>query len=131
MSKITLNLQAVDRAINRAFDRTTDRLSEAMDYAIDAGLYDYPRTTKRRSGEIVNYPRNIVDLGNLKDSKVVSRSNDGNAAEFSWDVPYSLAVHEGYTTKTGADVPPRRWTEKGIEEADPITFFGEALGREL
>lgn len=112
-------------------DKTTDRLSEALDYAIDADLYNYPRTTQRKSGEIVNSPRNIVDLGNLRESKVVSRSNDGNAAEFSWDANYSLAVHEGYTTKTGKDVPPRKWTEKGIEEADPITFFGDALGREF
>lgn len=131
MANIKIDTAKINSAISSSFDRTVERTSEAMDYAIDADLYDYPRTTQRKSGEIVGSPRNLVDLGNLKDSKVVSRSSDGNAAEFSWSVDYSLAVHEGYTTKTGKDVPPRKWTEKGIEEADPITFFGDALGREL
>lgn len=131
MAKIKIDTKKLNSAIARSFDKTLDRLSESLDYAIDADLYEYPRTTKRKSGEIVSSPRNLVDLGNLRDSKVIARSSDGNAAEFSWDVPYSLAVHEGYTTKTGKDVPPRRWTEKGIEEADPITFFTDALAREL
>lgn len=131
MANIKIDTAKINRAIARSMDRTIERTSEAMDYAIDADLYDYPRTTQRKSGEIVSSPRNLVDLGDLKDSKVVARSSDGNTAEFSWDVPYSIAVHDGYTTKTGKDVPPRKWTEKGIEEADPITFFSDALAREL
>lgn len=131
MAKVKIDTAKINKAIARSMDRTVDRLSESFDYAIEADLYDYPRTTVRKSGEIVSSPRNIVDLGNLLESKVVSRSNDGRSAEFAWDVAYAIAVHDGYTTRTGKDVPPRKWTEKGIEEADPVTFFGDALGREL
>lgn len=131
MGNIKIDTAKINSAVSRAFDKTVDRLSESLDYAIDADLYEYPRTTRRKSGELAGSPRNLVDLGNLRDSKVIARSSDGLAAEFSWDVPYAIAVHEGYTTKTGKDVPPRRWTEKGIEEADPITFFSDALAREL
>lgn len=131
MGNIKIDAGKINSAIARSFDRVVDRVSESMDYAIDADLYDYPRTTKRRSGEIVKSPRNILDLGNLKDSKLITRSSSGNEAVISWEVPYAIAVHQGYTTKTGKDVPGRPWTEKGIEEADPITFFADALGREL
>lgn len=129
MGNIKIDRGKLNGVINRAFDKTTDRVSEAMDNAITDDIYDFPRETKRRNKTIVSSPRDIVDLGNLLDSKVVARSS--NSAELSWNVDYALGVHDGYTTKTGKDVPPRKWTEKGIEEADPITFFGEALGREM
>lgn len=131
MGNIKIDTAKINKAIARSMDRTVDRLSEAFDYAIEADLYDYPRETRRKSGEIAGSPRNIVDQADLLGSKIVTRSSDGSSAEFSWDKDYAIAVHEGFTTKTGRDVPPRKWTEKGIEEADPITFFSEALGREL
>lgn len=129
MANIKIDTTKLNGIINRAFDRTTDRVSEAIDNAITDDIYDFPRETKRRNKSIASSPRDIVDLGNLLDSKVVARSS--NAAEFSWNVDYALGVYSGYTTKTGKDVPARKWTEKGIEEADPITFFGDALSREL
>lgn len=131
MGNIKIDTKKIDSAIARSFDKTVDRLSESFDYAIEADLYDYPRKTVRKSGEIAGSPRNIVDQADLLECKIVTRSSDGNGAEFSWDKDYSIAVHDGYTTKTGKDVPGRKWTEKGIEEADPITFFSDALGREL
>lgn len=129
MANIKIDVNKLNGVVNRAFDKTVGRVSEAMDNAITDDIYDFPRETKRRNNTVVNSPRDLVDLGNLLDSKAIARS--ANAAEFSWNVDYSLGVHEGYTTKTGKDVPARKWTEKGIEEADPITFFGDALGREL
>lgn len=129
MANIKIDVNKLNAIVNRSFDRTIDRVSEAMDNAITDDIYDFPRETKRRNKTVATSPRDIVDLGNLLDSKEVARS--ANAAEFSWNVDYALGVHSGYTTKTGKDVPARKWTEKGIEEADPVAFFSDALGREL
>jgi len=131
MSKIRIDTAKLNKVISQAFDATVERLDHALDEAITDDLYEYPRTTKRRSGEIAGSPRNIVDLGNLKDSKVVARSSSSEVVEFSWQEPYSMAVHEGHTTKSGTEVPPRRWTEKGVEICDPAKVFGQELERRL
>lgn len=127
MANIKIDTQKLNKAIDRAFDATTDRMSQAFDDAIADKIYEYPRATKRRNKSVVTSPRDILDLGNLYDSKSIARSSDGNAVEFSWETPYSMAVHEGHTTKSGASVPPRRWTEKAMEE----TNLGEVFEVQL
>ena len=129
MGQVKIDTRKIDTVINKAFDITVERVSQSLDNAITDDTYEYPRATKRRNKTVVTSPRDILDLGNLLDSKAIARS--ANAAEFSWNVDYAAGVHEGYTTKTGKDVPSRPWTEKGIEEADPVAFFGDALSREL
>lgn len=131
MANIKIDKQKIDKAISKAWDNTVDRMSQAMDDAIASETYQYPRTTKRRNKSIVTSPRDIIDLGNLYDSKEVARSSDGNAVEFSWNVSYAAALHEGYTTKSGASVPPRMWTEKAIEETNPQEVFEVQLRQYL
>lgn len=131
MANIKIDKQKIDKAISKAWDNTVDRMSQAMDDAIASDTYQYPRTTKRRNKSVVSSPRDIVDLGNLYDSKTVARSSDGNAAEFSWETPYSMAIHEGHTTKSGTEIPPRSWTEKAIEETNPQEVFEVQLRQYL
>lgn len=127
MANIKINTQKIDKAINTAFDKTCDRLSQAFDDAIADEIYSWPRETKRRNGRIAGKTRDIIDTGELLESKQVARS--ANAAEFSWDTEYSAAVHEGATTRSGAELPARPWTEKAMEEVNPQEVFEQQLRR--
>lgn len=131
MSKIQIDTAKLDKAIAVTFDRTVERQSEAFDQAMSDDLYDWPRQTKRRNGEIAGSPRSIVDTGELKESKAIARSSSSQAAEFGWNTDYAAAVHNGCTLKNGTEIPPRPWTEKGIEIAQPIDFFARGLRRLL
>lgn len=56
--------------------------------------------------------QDIVDTGALRDSQRLTFAKDGSA-EFSWPVPYSVYVHQGYTLKNGNKQPGRQWTVEG------------------
>lgn len=56
-------------ALRAAFEMTAMDFGEALKGAIKGDYYSWPRRTRRRSGERVGSPRNIVDLGNLLESQ--------------------------------------------------------------
>lgn len=92
-------------------------------------IRDWPQgfgTTYRRNGEIVvGSTRNIVDTGELRDSQSYQRP-DEYKTEYSWSAGHALYVHEGYTTKSGKQIPARRWTEVAAEESNlPQVFCDE------
>lgn len=131
MGKIKLDPAKLNKAIANSFDHTIDKFSDALDEAMEDNWYDWIGETKRRNGEIVNAPRNIIDTGALIESKAIARSSTGNSVEFSWDVPYAAAVHEGCTLRNGTELPARPWTKKAIEISDPSYVFDQALRRQL
>lgn len=82
-------------------------------------------TTRRKNGEQVTQPRDIVDTGELLQSK--QRIVAGRAAqEFVWEAEHAQGVHDGYTNKNGTRMPARPWTEETIGEFDTVI---EAIGR--
>ena len=83
-------------------------------------------TTYRKSGEVVTGGfRNIVDLGNLKDSQKITFVNPF-LATIEWDgkgeTPAPL-VHEGYMTATGKEIPARPWTRYALLESEIESTF--------
>jgi len=113
-------------------------LSSAIDGAIQETIIQpqqWPEgfgTTFRKSGEIVvGSFRNILDLGNLQKSQNVTR--EGFKTIFEWDgsgeTPPVL-VHEGFTHRSGKQVPPRRFTEEGIKKVDVRKEFLEGFNRD-
>lgn len=131
MGKIRINSQKLKGAVARAFDQTVDALSESFDDAITDDRYPWPRETQRRNGETVSSPRDIVDTGELLESKVISRSSTENAAEFEWTAPHAIHAHEGATLASGTELPARPWTEVGLELADPKKAFERELKKQL
>lgn len=82
-------------------------------------------TTYRQNGQIVvGSNRDIVDLGELRDSQSYQRTDDYKT-EYSWSADHALYVHEGYVTSKGNQVPARRWTEEAVEEVDLPKVFVE------
>ena len=82
--------------------------------------WQWPRETKRRVGT-VGSPRNIVDIGTLRQSFAYSSPNP-YALEARWSANYATAVHEGARLRNGTILPARPWTDavRGTVQASGI-----------
>lgn len=133
--KINIDLNKLDKlnkAINIAFDATIDKLDVALDDAITGEYWEWQNETLRKNGDLIPPGlRDIVDTGNLLDSKTIARSSEGNQVEWSWDTDYALYVHEGVTLQSGTELPARPWTEKALETVDVKSTFETQLKREI
>jgi hypothetical protein len=56
-------------AVERAFEAVADQIHEEIMYLITEDVWDWDRRTYRKSGEVVDSPRNIVDLGGVRDGQ--------------------------------------------------------------
>jgi hypothetical protein len=55
--------------VARAFEATAQIIHDEIMELITEDVWEWDRTTKRKSGEIVDSPRNIVDLGGIRDGQ--------------------------------------------------------------
>lgn len=85
--------------------------------------------TRRKNGQIVSEPRDIVDLGTLLESKRRTRTGR-SSEEFQWQALHAQGVHDGYKTKGGGINPARPWTEPTLQEIDGIVqSIGDSMRR--
>ena len=115
-----VHLEGVSKAI---FRRAMDWAEEDFLGEIDAVKWRWPNPTKRVNGETVESPRDIVDMGGLRDSQ--ARENIGEARTvFVWNggkgEDYALEVHNGYVHKSGNRVPARPFTRETISRLDKV-----------
>ena len=85
--------------------------------------WSWPRETQRRVGT-VGSPRNIVDIGTLRQSGTYTFP-DAFSMEARWSAQYATAVHEGARRRNGTILPARPWTDavRGTVQASGITPF--------
>ena len=97
--------------------------------SFDKQAWQWPRETKRRVGS-VGSPRNIVDIGTLRQSGTYSFT-DPYTMEARWSAQYATAVHEGARLRNGTILPARPWTDavRGTVQVSGIPVF--PLGRKL
>jgi len=126
---IKIDTAKLDRAIAAAFEETAKELNESFHQSIIDPKWQWDRVTVRRSGEVAGSPRNIVDLGTLRDSQDFKIT--ANTALYTWSVPYSLYVQYGYTTKSGTVVAGRDWVEDGLSAIDLGKIFAKKLRSKL
>lgn len=119
--------KAIERICIDALESVVDELAAKFRELIESPVFEWPGTTVRRSGEVVGSPRNIVDLGNLRDSQDTRRLNPA-AFQFVWDVQYAAYVFYGYTLLTGASRPGRDWINPVVRNALKL-FAGEVRKR--
>jgi hypothetical protein len=108
-------------AAELSFKGMVQEFGDANRRAIEDPIWNWPR------GES---PRDIVDTGDLRDSQKIDFVSDGEAV-ISWDVDYALKVHEGETTRSGAEFPARRWTQYAQAEYKPFDKFAGKIRRSL
>jgi len=104
-------------------------LIERYQASFDAQAWPWPRETRRRVGT-VGSPRNIIDIGTLKQSFHYSQPNPF-VLEGRWSANYATAVHEGARLRNGTILPARPWTDavNGTVQAPGIPAF--PLGEKL
>jgi hypothetical protein len=109
------------RGINtRTFERVMDWADADFDQQMTSEKWKWnDNQTRRKNGQIVGSPRDIVDTGDLLQSKqrnIISR----NVTEFIWTDDVAEAVHDGARSKSGESLPARPWTEPTLDEIDVI-----------
>lgn len=111
--KVNVNLSArAEEASRKAMEATTRELFAAFQQSFTAKAWDWPGVTERRVGT-VGSPRNLIDIGNLRQSGYYELTGP-YTAKFTWSASYATAVHEGYRRNRangGASTwPARPWT---------------------
>ena len=120
---VTNRLVRLEGAIDKVFRQAMDWAEEDFRREIEEIKWNWPRETKRRNKSTAGSPRNIVDLGGLKDSQRRENMSEDRTV-FTWTgsegKSYALEVHDGYTSKGGNRVPPRAFTENTISRLDEV-----------
>ncbi|MBD2489033.1 hypothetical protein [Aulosira sp. FACHB-615] len=124
-----INISQINAAIAKSFDVAVDALADSCQNALADDIWDWPRQTVRRNGDVVGSPRDRVDSEELIDSLVISRS--ANAAELTWEADHAAIVHDGATTQNGAELPGTPWTKVGIENCDVAEVMQRQLNKLL
>jgi hypothetical protein len=113
------------RGVNqRTFERAMDWADKDFDQQMTSEKWlwenkDAENRTRRKNGEIVDSPRDIVDTGALLQSKQ-RRQIGKSITEFVWEDDVAELVHDGGRTKTGGAYPARPWTEPTLDEIDTV-----------
>lgn len=72
VTEVFAKLYAEYNDADRALRETALILGAKFSELISSPIWEYPRITKRQSGEIVGSPRNIVDTGLLRASQTLT-----------------------------------------------------------
>ena len=109
-------------------------LGDQLKEEIKTPQFSWPRATKRRNGQTVNSPRDIVDLGGLLRSQRRDRPS-ATQLRFTWEPKskdgfmYAGLILSGYTTSKGTLVPGRNWIKPALEKQPLDRFFAEQWRR--
>lgn len=106
----------------RTFGRAMDWADNYFDQQIMDVQWDWKGEegkTRRRNGQVVDEPRDIVDTGALLRSKQRNNIN-GSTTEFTWTAEHAEGVHDGYVARGGGTNPARPWTEPTLQEIDEV-----------
>lgn len=108
------------RGINgRTFERAMDWADADFDQQMASEKWDWPNETRRKNGQIVNSPRDIIDTGALLQSKRREQISN-SVVEFIWDDEVAEGVHDGMVSKSNKRLPARPWTEPTLDEIEGI-----------
>lgn len=113
MTTITLNVN-LEPATDTALRYATKSLGTAIRTGFDDPVYSWPGVTKRRSGEVAGSPRNVVDLGALRDSQTEPIRLQQFAYALEWTAPYANAVFLGAVGKGRKSSIPARNVPKNV-----------------
>ena len=129
---VTNRLIHLEGALGGIFTKAMDWAEDDFRREIEAEKWGWPRETKRRSGPTVGSPRDIVDLGGLRNSQKREGMSENHTA-FVWTggegKAYALEVHDGYSSKAGNRMPARPFTEETIAKLDEV--IGGLVSREV
>ena len=109
-------------------------LGDQLKEEIQTPQFNWPRATKRRNGQTVTSPRDIVDLGGLLRSQRRDRPS-ATELRYTWEPKsssgfmYAGLILTGYTTSKGTVVPGRNWIKPALDKQPLEKFFAEQWRR--
>lgn len=113
------------RGINqRTFNLAMDWADRDFDQQMASEKWQWENSdpqnrTQRKNGQIVGSPRDIIDTGDLLQSKRRIEVKKG-VTEFIWEDEVAELVHDGGTLKDGGAYLARPWTEPTLDEIDQV-----------
>lgn len=101
---LRLNLKRFEDVLEGAVRDTGEDLERHLVGVFDDPVWQWPANTKRKGGQTVGSPRNVVDSGDLRGSQTLDNTARF-ALEFEWSVPYATTVFEGHGSSPARNVP--------------------------
>lgn len=124
MADFTIKFNTVQLlgAAEEAFKSVNEAAGVQFTRRITENRWEWPREPS---------PRDIVDLGQLRDSYKGPRMIEPTLAEHAWPVDYAMAVHEGANIKNAwgrgirVTLPARPWVTTTLKEWDFAAAYGK------
>lgn len=110
--KLDLNEKEITAALKKAFRSANEKFGEESQREITSPKWDWPGDTHRKNKKIAGKKRDIVDLGQIRDSYDPTYAPNGLEVTHSWKARHSMANHEGAKFKDGRETPAREWTKE-------------------
>ena len=136
-TKVNFKDGLIRKKAEQAFENYVGQISNQFQKEIEAVQWDWTPgvTTRRRNGEPVTRPRDIVDTGQLRDSQtapVIRKTTNGPEATITWTAPYaSIVLGEDIEGKgfNGANYPARNWIRSAVQKLPLYEFMVKRLLR--
>lgn len=117
-----------------SFGEMVGEFAQEINFQIEDTKWTWPRETVRKNGTVVGSPRDIVDIGELKNSQFIENVSDVYKV-IGYTADHAALVHEGYQIErndgTVTDVPARPFIDTAIEDYNPIEAYSEILKGKL
>ena len=123
---IKTTIKIDNSALKKQANKALDAYAKALDPVLDQQFKDVKwewwtnAPTRRRNGQLAGNPRNIIDTGELLNSKIGPTKGQGNAyigtRRWVWNSPYAVYVRDGYMTSLGNVVSGRDWIKAAMTE---------------
>ena len=126
--KTKINRVKIGNRAQEALDAYAKELDEILDRQFTDEKWEWTgRITRRRNGQDVGSPRDIIDTGRLLNSKT-GPTKGGLGANYAmrrwvWDAPYAQAVLYG----TGSGHLPRNWVKASLDELPMRAYIAKWL----
>lgn len=129
--EVTFDRKKFQRLAGKAFTKVVGVALEEINKQITEKRRDYPvgRVTKRKSGQVVvGGPRDVVDLGELRDSY---KEKESVAANFggekvtvgaTWNAPHATYIYFGTRYQ-----PAYPWVKIGLRRIDLAALYRKEL----
>lgn len=114
--KLDFNEKEITAALVEAFQEANDKFEEQAQQEITSVKWNWPNETLRRNKQMAGTKRDIVDLGQIRDSYTRSKNRDGTEFTHSWTSDHAMANHEGAKFRDGRETPARPWTEEPVKK---------------
>ena len=115
--KVNINTQVIESKLSKAMAAYSKEIDQNLDHQFFDSKWEWPRLTRRRSGRTVGSPRDIIDTGELLNSKQGPTPIGGKIGyRWTWNTPYASLVKNGYISRTGEIVPARDWIKAALRE---------------